>query len=88
MDEYLAHRPSPGKYCQVPDPTVRMERRTGTQGEDARRAGGEIGNRNLDLKVQLTSEVVESTPGPHGYTALSGRRRHAPPQLDLSRASC
>eukprot|EP01052_Picozoa_sp_SAG31_P087455 SAG31_NODE_48571_length_181_cov_29.097561_1_plen_21_part_10 len=20
MDEYLAHRPSPGKYCQVPDP--------------------------------------------------------------------
>ena len=46
MDEYLAHRPSPGKYCQVPDLVVRMKRRTGTEGEDARRAGGEIGDRD------------------------------------------
>ena len=46
MDEYLTHRPSPGKYCQVPDPAVRMKRRTGTEGEDARRAGGGIGNRD------------------------------------------
>eukprot|EP01052_Picozoa_sp_SAG31_P061418 SAG31_NODE_20497_length_572_cov_11.551797_2_plen_83_part_00 len=80
MDEYLAHRPSPGKYCQVPDPTVRMKRRIGTRASDARRAGGEleIGILILDLDsgLQLTSEAVESIPGPHGYTALSGRRRH------------
>eukprot|EP01052_Picozoa_sp_SAG31_P059749 SAG31_NODE_19010_length_614_cov_23.899029_2_plen_51_part_01 len=41
-DCVIAHRPSPGKYCHVPDPAVPMKRRTGTRALDARRAGGEL----------------------------------------------
>eukprot|EP01052_Picozoa_sp_SAG31_P022069 SAG31_NODE_1739_length_7396_cov_3.063177_1_plen_75_part_00 len=50
MDEYMAHRPSPGKYCQVPDLVVRMKRRTGT------RAIGRAPRRRRNWKSEFGSE--------------------------------